>query len=85
MVCLNKVFHSHDIFTFPFAGLMGMFEKRRFRNFLAYCQTFDDDKPATWKLNPDESSMNDLYAHFKLDCNVADFTGHALALYTSDA
>lgn len=66
----------------PFAG---MFEKRRFRNFLIYAQDFIQDDPKTWKdFDPTSKTMQELYDKFGLDKNTQDFTGHALALYRDD-
>lgn len=63
----------------------GMFEKRRFRNFLIYVQDFKEDDPKTWKdFDPSRSNMQGLYDKFGLDKNTQDFTGHALALYRDD-
>lgn len=68
-----------------FAGLMGLFEKRRFRNFLIYVMEFDDNEPKTWKdIDPRKTTMQELYDKYGLDKNTADFTGHALALHTTD-
>ena len=40
---------------------MGMFEKRRFRNFLVYVQDFLHEDPKTWKeINPKTSTMRDV-------------------------
>ena len=67
------------------AGLMGMFEKRRFRNFLIYVQDFNKDDPKTWKeVDPNRWTGAQLYEKFGLDKDTADFTGHALALYRDD-
>lgn len=64
---------------------MGMFEKRRFRNFLIYVQDFQEDDPKTWKdFDPNTANMQALYDKFGLDKNTQDFTGHALALYRDD-
>lgn len=63
----------------------GMFEKRRFRNFLIYVQDFKEDDPKTWKdFDPTNSNAQALYDKFGLDKNTQDFTGHALALYRDD-
>lgn len=68
------------------SDLMGMFEKRRFRNFLMYVQDFQEDDPKTWKdLDPNTSNMLALYDKFGLDKNTQDFTGHALALHRDDS
>jgi Rab GDP dissociation inhibitor len=66
------------------SDLMGMFEKRRFRNFLVYIQDFKEDDPKTWKDFDPKQNMKALYDKFGLDVNTQDFTGHALALYRDD-
>lgn len=67
------------------SDLMGMFEKRRFRNFLIYVQDFKEDDPKTWKdFDPSTQNMKALYEKFGLDPNTQDFTGHALALHRDD-
>jgi Rab GDP dissociation inhibitor len=66
-------------------SLMGMFEKRRFKKFLVWAQTFDPNNQQTWEgLDPKTSTMQQVYEKFGLDENTADFTGHALALYRDD-
>lgn len=67
------------------SDLMGMFEKRRFRNFLIYVQDFNTADPKTWKdFDPNTQNMQALYEKFGLDKNTQDFTGHALALHRDD-
>ncbi|XP_015372233.1 PREDICTED: rab GDP dissociation inhibitor alpha [Diuraphis noxia] len=67
------------------SDLMGIFEKRRFRNFLIFVQDFQENDPKTWKdVNPQQMSAYQLYTKFGLDKNTQDFTGHALALYLND-
>lgn len=67
------------------SGLMGMFEKRRFRNFLVYIQEFNFDEEKTWKdVNPNITTSCQLYEKFGLDKDTHDFTGHALALFRDD-
>lgn len=67
------------------SDLMGLFEKRRFKNFLVYVQDFDEKDPTTWKdVNPDEMTMAELFKKHGLDENTWDFVGHALALYRDD-
>eukprot|EP00054_Salpingoeca_dolichothecata_P027228 m.198792 g.198792 ORF g.198792 m.198792 type:complete len:446 (-) comp25899_c3_seq1:154-1491(-) len=66
-------------------SLMGLFEKRRFRNFLLWVHAFDEKDEKTWKgLNPATTVMHEVYTKFGLDRNTSDFTGHALALYRDD-
>lgn len=65
--------------------LMGMFEKRRFRNFLVYVQEYNQEDPKTWKdIDVNVTTTAQLYEKFGLDKDTADFTGHALALYRDD-
>lgn len=68
-----------------YAGLMGMFEKRRYRNLLIYVNEYDGENPATWKkFKPKESTSQQLYDHFGVDKNTIDFTGHAVALHRDE-
>ncbi|XP_011502429.1 PREDICTED: rab GDP dissociation inhibitor alpha [Ceratosolen solmsi marchali] len=67
------------------SDLMGIFEKRRFKNFLVWVQNMQEDNPKTWEgFDPFKNSMSALYSKFNLDKNTQDFTGHALALYRND-
>ncbi|XP_043224905.1 rab GDP dissociation inhibitor alpha-like [Amphibalanus amphitrite] len=67
------------------SDLMGLFEKRRFRNLLAYIQDFKEDDPTTWKgLDPKATPMSALFEKFGVDKNTIDVTGHALALHRDD-
>lgn len=66
-------------------GLMGVFEKRRFRSFLIFVQDFNREDKKTWKdIDPVKTNGAQLYEKFGLDKETADFTGHALALYRDD-
>uniref|UniRef100_A0A2P2HWV7 Rab GDP dissociation inhibitor n=1 Tax=Hirondellea gigas TaxID=1518452 RepID=A0A2P2HWV7_9CRUS len=68
--------------------LLGMFEKRRFRNFLVFARDFKEDDPGSWKsmpgFDPNTTPMSAVFAHFNLDRSTIDITGHALALYRDD-
>ena len=66
------------------SDLMGLFEKRRFRNFLCWVQDFNKDDPKTFKDLSPTSTMDEVYKKFGLDENTSDFVGHALALYRDD-
>nr|XP_055193706.1 rab GDP dissociation inhibitor alpha isoform X2 [Nyctereutes procyonoides] len=67
------------------SNLMGMFEKRRFRKFLVFVANFDENDPKTFEgVDPQSTSMRDVYRKFDLGQDVIDFTGHALALYRTD-
>ena len=66
-------------------GLMGLFEKRRFRSMLIYIEEYDPNNDRTWKgFNCKTQTMQELYDKFGVDTNTADVTGHALALYLND-
>ena len=44
------------------SDLMGLFEKRRFKNFLVFVQDFNEEDPKTWKeIDPKASTTDDLY------------------------
>lgn len=67
------------------SDLMGLFEKRRFKNFLIFVQDFDESDPKTWKdVDPKNTTMEEVYKKYGLDANTCDFVGHALALYRDD-
>lgn len=85
-ISCNPLFISISIdFDFNILDLMGMFEKRRFKNFLVFVQDYREDDPKTWKdVDPNNTTMAQVYEKFGLDKNTADFTGHALALHRDD-
>ncbi|KAL1296955.1 hypothetical protein AAFC00_004558 [Neodothiora populina] len=65
--------------------LMGLFEKRRARNFLEFVGSYKEDDPATHKgLDINNSTMKDVYDKFGLEATTRDFIGHSMALYTTD-
>ena len=66
-----------------FSGLMGLFEKRRFRNFLVAC-TNATDTMIDKKIDITKQTMAEVYKHYGLDANTQDFVGHAIALYYND-
>ena len=67
------------------SDLMGLFEKRRFRNFALFVQTFDENDPKTWKgVDPSVTTSEQLFKKYKLEANTCDFIGHALALHRDD-
>lgn len=66
-------------------GLMGMFEKRRFRSFLIYISQYEEDKPATHNGHDlRRMTMRELFLSFGLDENTQSFTGHAMGLQRND-
>ncbi|KAK2509657.1 hypothetical protein MC885_000555 [Smutsia gigantea] len=67
------------------SSLMGLFEKRRFRKFLVYVANFDEKDARTFEgIDPQKTTMREVYKKFDLGQDVIDFTGHALALYRTD-
>lgn len=67
------------------SSLMGIFEKRRFRNFLIFATNYNFDDPSTWQgIDSKVTKMRDVYSKFGLDQNTQDFTGHAIALFLND-
>ncbi|XP_051824247.1 rab GDP dissociation inhibitor beta-like [Antechinus flavipes] len=63
------------------SGLMGFFEKRRFRKFFVYALNFNEQDPRTYEgVDPRKTIGKDLFRRFDLGQDVTDFAGHALAL-----
>lgn len=69
----------------PFSGLMGIFEKRRFRKLMIFIMEFNLEDPKTWHgIDPKQNTAEDLYNKFGVDKNTINVTGHALALHLND-
>lgn len=66
------------------SSLMGIFEKRRFKSFLQYIETYDDDDVKTHNGVTGSTTMSELYKKFSLDTNTQAFIGHAMAMYRTD-
>ena len=66
------------------SSLMGLFEKRRFRNLLVWVNDYDEKDPKTYKDILPNMPMIEAFKKHSLDQEVMDFTGHALALYSDD-
>ncbi|KAH3981700.1 Rab GDP dissociation inhibitor [Parastagonospora nodorum] len=65
--------------------LMGLFEKRRARNFLEFIGAYKEEDPATHKgLDIKNITMKDVYDKFGLEATTRDFVGHSMALYPTD-
>ncbi len=65
--------------------LMGLFEKKRCRDFYIYCQDIDFNNPKTWKdIDINKQPMRDVFKKFKLEENTVDFLGHTVALFSDD-
>ncbi len=66
-------------------GLLGIFEKRRFRKFLGFAASYDENDPKTHEgVDSKKTTMKEVYEKFGLCKDTQDFTGHALALYRTD-
>lgn len=64
---------------------MGMFDRRRFRKLLLFALNFDVRNPRTYQdMDPNSMSVRDLFSHFDLGLDAMEFTGHAIALHSSD-
>lgn len=64
---------------------MGMFDKRRFRKLLLFILNFEERDPRTYQdMDPNRTSMRELFHHFDLRPDIMEFPGHVLALYRSD-
>lgn len=67
------------------SGLMGMFQKRRYKNFLKWAMDVEEDEIKTWdECDLNKHTMREVYDYWKLDDNTKRFTGHAVALYPND-
>ena len=69
------------------SNLMGFFEKRKFRNFLIYCEKYSEADSSTWmKKKPLTAwSCADLFAWYDLGTDTQSFIGHAMMLYSDDS
>jgi len=67
------------------SGLIGIFEKRRLKNFLQWVAQYKEDEISTHKgLDLDKVTMNTVYDKFGLEEGTKNFIGHAMALYDND-
>ncbi|MBZ3885890.1 Rab GDP dissociation inhibitor alpha [Sciurus carolinensis] len=67
------------------SNLMGMFEKRHFLKFLVFVANCEENDPKTFEdVDPQTTSMRDVYRQFALGQDVVDVPGHALALHRTD-
>jgi Rab GDP dissociation inhibitor len=65
--------------------LMGLFEKRRAKNFLEWVGAYKEDDTSTHKaLDVKNITMREVYDKFGLEASTRDFVGHSMALYQTD-
>ncbi|EMF13922.1 secretory pathway gdp dissociation inhibitor [Sphaerulina musiva SO2202] len=65
--------------------LMGLFEKRRAKNFLQWVGEFDENNPSTHNgMNLSQTTMKQVYDKYGLEASTRDFIGHSMALYPTD-
>ena len=89
----SYVYRSGKVYKVPATGgealsssLLGLFEKRRFRQFLVYLQGYDKDKVETHKgKDLTVMTMQELYDYFGLEKLTQEFVGHAMALHVDDS
>ncbi|XP_030275232.1 rab GDP dissociation inhibitor beta [Sparus aurata] len=68
------------------SDLMGMFDKRRFKKMLLYALNFDVRNPRTYQdVDPKKTTTRELFCRFDLGLDVIEFTGHAIALHSSES
>lgn len=66
------------------SSLLGLFEKRRFRNFLMYVAKYDASA-TDQQFDLTKTTMHELYEHFRLEKATREFVGHAMALRLDDS
>ncbi|KAH3679733.1 hypothetical protein WICMUC_000764 [Wickerhamomyces mucosus] len=67
------------------SSMIGLFEKRRLRNFLLFVASYKDDEISTHKgLNLDIDTVDTVFNKFGLEDGTKNFIGHAMALYDND-
>jgi len=64
------------------SSLMGLFEKKRCRDFYIFVDNIDEENKATWKdIDLNNTEMSAVFKKYKLEENTIDFLGHAVALH----
>ena len=67
------------------SSLMGLWEKKRCKNFFVYVQDIEFNNTKTWeKIDIYKQPMSDVFSKFKLESNTIDFIGHAVAMHIND-
>jgi len=64
---------------------MGLWEKKRCRNFFIFIAEVDSEDESTWKkMDLRKQPMKDVFKKYKLEDNTIDFIGHAVAMFNND-
>lgn len=67
------------------SSLMGLWEKKRCKNFFVYVQNCEMDDKKTWgDLDIRTQPMKAVFKKFKLEDNTIDFIGHAVSMHIND-
>jgi len=66
------------------SNLMGLFEKKRFKDFLTFVTEYEIDNPKTHHSVTPDMPTNQMMHKYKLDDGTMDIIGHALALYVDE-
>jgi Rab GDP dissociation inhibitor len=67
------------------SGLMGMFQKMRYKSFVEWINNYDETDPKTHSgLDCTKATSAQVFTHWKLEPETILFTGHAVALQLDD-
>lgn len=65
---------------------MGLFQKKKLRNYYQFIERINLDDPASWEnKNLNTMTGQELISSYGLEAQTTDFIGHAVALYTDDS
>jgi len=68
------------------SGLMGIFQKRRFRDFIQFVSNYKESDPKTHSgLDLNKMTCQQCFDYWKLEPGTVLFTGHCIALYPDDS
>jgi Rab GDP dissociation inhibitor len=68
------------------SGLMGLFQKRRFRDFIQFVSNYKESDPKTHSgLDLNKMTSKACFDYWKLEPGTVQFTGHCIALYPDDS
>ena len=68
------------------SSLLGLFQKRRFRNFLTYVNNYKEDDAKTHeKQDLFKQTAQECFEYWKLEATTQQFVGHAIALESEDS